>query len=75
VISFAAANENISIQVGNTDLIVSRSGEHNDVSVDYTTVNDTAIANTDYQPITGTLTWKEGDNEDKTISLSLLDKA
>ncbi|MCK5523939.1 MAG: BspA family leucine-rich repeat surface protein, partial [Thiomargarita sp.] len=75
VISFAAANEKISIQAGNTDLVVSRSGEHNDVSVDYTTVNDTAIANTDYQPITGTLTWKEGDNADKTISLSLLNEA
>jgi hypothetical protein len=75
IIGFAAANQNISIQAGKTDLIVSRSGIHNDVSVDYTTVNDTAIANTDYQPLTGTLLWKDGDNADKTISIELLDGA
>jgi hypothetical protein len=75
IIGFAADNEDISIQAGITELVVSRSGVHNDVSVDYTTVNDTAIANTDYQPLTGTLLWKDGDDADQTISLSLLDEA
>jgi hypothetical protein len=75
IIGFTTPSENLSIQVGTTDLTISRSGIHNDVAVDYTTVNDTAIANTDYQPLAGTLVWQDGDNADKTISLSLLDKA
>ncbi|MDM8566739.1 BspA family leucine-rich repeat surface protein [Candidatus Halobeggiatoa sp. HSG11] len=75
IISFNTGNENLPIQTGNIDLTISRSGVHNNVSVDYTTIDDTAIANVDYQPISGTLTWLADDDVDKTLNLSLLDQA
>jgi leucyl aminopeptidase len=40
------------------------------VSVDYTTINDTAVAGTDYTATSGTLTWDDQDNSDKTITVS-----
>ena len=38
-------------------------------SVGYTTVNGTAASGVDYTPTSGTLSWTDGDNESKTISV------
>ena len=38
----------------------------------YATANGTALAGIDYSATTGTLTWPDGDNSNKTISIPLL---
>jgi hypothetical protein len=42
-----------------------------DVSVDYATANDTAVAGSDYQSLSGTLTWTAGDSTSKTIAITV----
>ena len=41
------------------------------VSVDYSTVNDTAVAGVHYTPASGTLTWSDGDSESKIIPITI----
>ena len=43
------------------------------VSVDFTTVDGTATANTDYLPASGTLNWADGDNADQTVAITVID--
>ncbi len=45
------------------------------VSVDYATVDGTAVGGTDFNAASGTVTWADGDGTDKTITLNLLDNA
>lgn len=42
------------------------------VSVSYQTVDGTALAGTDYQSTSGTLTWADGDSLPKSISVSVI---
>ena len=54
-------------------IAVNRSGgSTGTVSVDYATSNGTAIAGTDYNATSGTLTWADGDMAPKTISITTL---
>lgn len=45
------------------------------VSVDYATVDSTAVGGLDFTTASGTVTWADGDSTDKTITLNLLDNA
>ncbi|MGV3661475.1 MAG: immunoglobulin domain-containing protein, partial [Prosthecobacter sp.] len=45
------------------------------VSVDYATVDGTALGGTDFNSASGTVSWADGDSTDKTITLNLLDNA
>jgi uncharacterized delta-60 repeat protein len=59
--------------VGTTVLAVSRvNGFDGPVSVDYATSPDTALEGTDFTAVTGTLTWADGDGEDKFISVPII---
>jgi uncharacterized delta-60 repeat protein len=59
--------------VGNAVLAVSRfNGFDGPVSVDYATSPDTALEGTDFSAVTGTLTWADGDGEDKFISVPII---
>ncbi|MFK5971466.1 MAG: Calx-beta domain-containing protein, partial [Candidatus Marithrix sp.] len=72
VIGFTSKTETISIQNSTADIIVSRSGITGSVTVNYTTEDDTAIANQDYQATNGTLSWAENDRTDRTINIPIL---
>lgn len=45
------------------------------VSVNYATVDATAVGGTDFTASSGTVSWADGDATDKTITLNLLDNA
>ncbi|MDM8564521.1 choice-of-anchor Q domain-containing protein [Candidatus Halobeggiatoa sp. HSG11] len=75
IIGFTSKNESISVQNSTADIIISRSGIKGNVTVDYTTMNDTATAGQDYQSISGTLNWSENDRSDKTINVPILTDA
>ena len=54
-------------------LTVSRvGGTSGGVLIDYTTTDGTANADIDYKVSSGTLTWLDGDSEDKTITVTIL---
>ncbi|MBE9563324.1 MAG: hypothetical protein IMF12_10740, partial [Proteobacteria bacterium] len=72
IIGFTSKDETTSIQNSTADIIVSRSGIKGDITVSYTTINDTATAGQDYQLTSGTLSWSEDDRSDKTISIPIL---
>ncbi len=58
---------------GKVPVLVTRSGsEIGTVHVDFTTVNGTALANSDYTPLSGELTWLNGDTTPKTITVPIL---
>jgi uncharacterized delta-60 repeat protein len=58
---------------GTAVLGVSRvNGFDGPVSVDYATSPDTAFEDTDFTGVTGTLTWADGDGEDKFISVPII---
>ncbi|MCP3896052.1 MAG: hypothetical protein GY706_15700, partial [Bacteroides sp.] len=75
VVGFITKTENVSTKIGEATLIVSRSGREGSLSVDYATANGSAIADQDYQTTNGTLTWKNGERADKTITVPLLSGA
>ncbi len=65
------------ITVDETDstatITVERNGTVGPVSVDYATSDVTAVAGSDYTTNAGTLSWADGDNTAKTITVSILD--
>lgn len=55
-------------------ILVSRlNGSDKDHSVDFRSVGGTALADIDYTEVSGSLYWAEGDAEDKTITIEVLD--
>ncbi len=48
-------------------------GKTGDVSVDYATVAGSAQPGSDFVATSGTLTWNDGDVDDKTIAINLID--
>lgn len=48
-------------------------GSQGTVSVDYTTVDGTAVAGTDYEATSGTLTWADGQTGPQTIFIKIFD--
>ncbi|BAP54803.1 Na-Ca exchanger/integrin-beta4 [Thioploca ingrica] len=58
---------------GKALVLVTRSGSKaGTIGVDFTTVNGTALANSDYTPVSGKLTWSNGDTTQKTITVPIL---
>ncbi len=48
-------------------------GSSGAVSVDYTTTDGTAVSGSDYQAVSGTLTWADGDATAKNFSIAIID--
>lgn len=74
-VSFTGSNTEIleNDKTGSVTLSVTRSGTSGAASVDYTTQDGTALAGTNYKSVSGTLTWADGDNTTKTISVPIID--
>ncbi len=54
-------------------LTVSRvDGSYGELTAKYATVNGTAIEGKDYVSANGTLTWEDGDNGDKTLTVTII---
>ena len=63
----------VSENVGSAVVTVTRTGGSDGaVTVDYTSSDDTAIAESDYTAISGTLSWADGDAAEKTFSVAIL---
>ena len=77
-IYFSAAEYSAKDNVEYAKLTVKRSGKQGIQRVRWTTVQDdpvtdaSAVAGTDYYPANGVLTWADGNNADKTISVRLI---
>ncbi|MFL5345604.1 MAG: Calx-beta domain-containing protein [Hyalangium sp.] len=68
-----ASAVSVSNSADSVTLTVSRTGGNTGpVSVDYSTVDGTAQAGSDYAATSGTLSWADGDTAPKTITLQLL---
>ena len=69
------AADNVAEGAGSITVAVSRTGgSAGAISVNYATVDDTALAGTDYQATSGTLSWADGDTADKTITVPILNR-
>jgi hypothetical protein len=69
--SFAAAEN-----AGTATITARRvSGTDGDVSIGYATANGTAAAGADYQAVSGTLSWGNGDGAPKSFAITILDDA
>ncbi|MDF3129804.1 Calx-beta domain-containing protein [Kiritimatiellaeota bacterium B1221] len=59
-------------QIGNAQIILQRSFKSaGALSIDYTTSDGTATANSDYYSVSGTVTWADGDSSDKIIYIPI----
>ena len=68
----SASSYSVSQSTGTVSIAVDRTGGSSGAtSVDYATVNGTALAGTDYTATSGTLQWADGDGSTKTISVPI----
>ena len=75
-VQLSAASALVTESVGSTTLSVSRTGGSTGaVSVNYATADDTALAGTDYQATSGTLSWADGDATPKTITVPIINRS
>jgi hypothetical protein len=58
---------------GDVVITLHRSGGGGALSIPYTTSDNTATADADYAPAEGSVEWKDGDFDDKTIVVPLID--
>jgi ribosomal protein L35AE/L33A len=73
-LQFSKAEYNFAENGGAITLVVKRiNGNDGNVSVKYTTENDTAMAGEDYTKTKGELKWTDSDASDKTITVPILD--
>ena len=76
VLKFDESSFEVIEEAGIATIRVERSqGEGGEVSVDYSTADGTATAGDDYTPVSGTLTWANGDGTTKTFVVPLIDDA
>ena len=73
-VQLSAATATVTEAVGSATLSVNRTGGSGAVSVNYATADDTALAGTDYQATSGTLSWADGDTTAKTISVPIINR-
>ena len=71
--AFGASAYKASEAGGSVTLAVVRTSAAGAASVRFATLDDTALAGTDYTAASGTLTWAEGDVSSRTITVALLD--
>ncbi|MEM8963982.1 MAG: PQQ-dependent sugar dehydrogenase [Acidobacteriota bacterium] len=73
-IELATDSVNVDETAGTVSVEVRRNGSaQGAASVDYATLDGSAIAGDDYTPTSGTLTWADGDSSPKTITVPILD--
>ena len=72
-IAEGTTTRSVNAQTLNFVITLSRTESQN-VTVDYTTVNNSAVGGSDYTPISGTLTFAPGETS-KTVSVTVLDDA
>jgi hypothetical protein len=72
---FSTKTFTASRNVGTATIIVNRNGTRGALAVDYATGDNTALAGRDYQTVTGTLSWAEGERGDKTFTVPLVNTA
>ncbi|MGO9994681.1 MAG: Calx-beta domain-containing protein, partial [Steroidobacteraceae bacterium] len=69
-IAFSSSSYSIAQNAGSISLTVIRSGAASaSVSVDYATVDGTAVGGADYTATSGTLQWSENDSTSRTITI------
>ena len=74
-VQLSAATANVTEAAGSVALAVNRTGGNSGaISVNYATADATAIAGTDYQAVSGTLSWADGDITPKTITVPILNR-
>ena len=72
-ISLAASNVSVEEGDGSATLTVLRTrGSDGEITVDYSTLSGTATPNTDFTPVSGTLTFADGETE-KTVTVDILE--
>ena len=75
-VRLSAATTTVTEAAGSVTLSVNRTGgSAGAVSVNYTTADDTAFAGTDYQAVSGTLSWADGDATPKTITVPIINRS
>ena len=73
---FSSAEYPVTENTGTATITVKRGGSSNGaVSVDYTTVDGSAVAGSDYTSNSGTLSWADGDTAAKTFTIIITDDA
>ncbi|HEX5757929.1 MAG TPA: Calx-beta domain-containing protein [Thermoanaerobaculia bacterium] len=71
-LSFTASNYSVSEAGGNATITVRRTGgDDGAVSVQYATANGTATAGSDYTAKTGTLSWPDNDDNNKSFTVAI----
>ena len=74
VLRFSSATYSVDEDGGSVSITVTRTGGSDGaVSVRYATSNGTATAGSDYRSASGTLSWTNGDNANKTFSVPIID--
>ena len=72
-VQFKGASFPVEESAGHVDVIVRRhGGETGEVTVDFATTDGSALAGADYTAQAGTLTWGDGDDDDKVITIEIL---
>jgi ribosomal protein L35AE/L33A len=72
-LQFSSATYDVGEGDGTVEITVTRvDGKSGNISVDYATSDDTAIAGSDYTQTNGTLTWNDGDDTDKTFTVGII---
>lgn len=72
-VQFRGSSFPIEESAGHVDVVVRRHrGDTGAVSVDFATTDGSAIAGEDYTAATGTLSWGDGDDDDKIITIEIL---
>ena len=75
MVSVKVANVSVNEEDGTADIMLSRAdGSDREVSVNYA-VSHISTDDTDLADMTGTVTWADGDADDKTISITITDDA
>ncbi len=72
-LQFSATSYSVNENGGIATITVTRHGSFGNVSVEYTTSDETATAGSDYTATSGTLSWANGDKEDKTFTIDIVD--
>jgi hypothetical protein len=73
-IGFTSSTFEAPESIGTAPMTVQRlGGTDGAVTVDYAVTGGTATAGSDYQTVSGTLTWADGDGDDKPIQIPIID--
>jgi hypothetical protein len=75
-VQFSEATYSVNEDGGSIAITVTRvGGSDGAISVDYYSYNGTAVAGEDYSKTKGVLSWDDGDTDDKTFTVDILDDA